>query len=512
MARLIFLFIFVLIAFSSCNENAGKLTDKLTSEYYSPLSVAEYSVDPGLIRKQIITFSKNDGITFPMDRKTRNYYTGDNPFIWINRIGIYDDADTLVCALKSVGDHGLRVDAFRVDRIEEDLERIKKLDFLDDAESINTVMARLEYNLTKAFFRYSAGLCYGFVNPDHLYNNLEKYGDDSVSTRFRQLCGLNVRRPNAAFYDKAVRKVANDSLSEFLKEVMPKGSLYEKLAVRLKKRHLTDDERIKTVCNMERCRWKTKAMPEPDSCMKRVVVNIPSYSLRALDRASGEELNLRIGCGTVEHKTPLLSSLIKRMDINPQWILPKSIAKDIVNNYSYMHKMGMFVYDKKSGKLPPEASSYSKIMSGDQYIIQAGGPKNSLGRIIFRFDNGFSVFLHDTSSPWLLQRDRRAISHGCVRVDRPAELALFLLGDKDEKTIEKLNYSMTMPFVNDNDSLVKQHIDRKKIINSLSVKPTVPLFITYYTVYYDNSDNLAEYDDIYGYDEPLIQKLSPIID
>lgn len=72
-------------------------------------------------------------------------------------------------------------------------------------------------------------------------------------------------------------------------------------------------------------------------------------------------------------------------------------------------------------------------MNGGQYIIQAGGPKNSLGRIIFRFDNNFSVFLHDTSSPWVFQRERRTVSHGCVRVEKPYELALFLLDDVDEK-------------------------------------------------------------------------------
>ena len=153
-------------------------------------------------------------------------------------------------------------------------------------------------------------------------------------------------------------------------------------------------------------------------------------------------------------------------------------------------------------------------MEGEQYIVQAGGPKNSLGRIIFRFDNGFSVFLHDTSSPWLFQRTYRALSHGCVRVEKPYELAIFLLKDKDEKLEDKLKYSMTVEFVNDNDSIAKQKkvkIDRKRIINSLSVKPAVPLVITYYTIYFNNKGELIEYQDVYGYDKVLADKLDPFV-
>lgn len=447
-----------------------------------------------------------------MDRKTRTYYAEHNLFLWINRAGNFDRADTLLAFLKAAGDCGLSRNAFRINRIEEDLDRVRNLDFKGRKNKINIIMARLEYNLTRAYLRYSAGLSFGFVNPDHLYNNFEEYNVDSTTTRYRQLCDLKIRRPDDGFYKKAVSKVVNDSISAFLNEIQPDGVLYKLLAARLKKGNLTHDERLKTICNMERCRWKHKSLPAFELCDKYVVVNIPSYNLRAVDKEHNETLSMRVGCGTVSHKTPLLSSRIMRMDVNPQWIVPKSIAKGFVYDQAYMYRMGMFVFDKKAGKLPPEAASYNKIMSGEQYIIQAGGSKNSLGRIIFRFDNNFSVFLHDTSAPWLFQRGMRAVSHGCVRVEKPLELALFLLSDKEGETVDKLKYSMTVQLVNEKDSLAKRNIDRKRIINTLGVKPSVPLFITYYTVYYDNAGNLVEYDDIYGYDEPLIKKLSPIIE
>ena len=484
----------------------------LTLESLSSLKVETYTLDHDLIRRNIEHLSASDGVSFPMDRHTKVYYASGKPFLWINRLGIYNHVDTLLGFLRTVSDCGLSIKSFRVGQIERDLERVRTLDFSAEND-INKVMARLEYNLTRAFFRYSAGIYYGFVNPDHIYNNFEKYDVDSVTKRFRQLCDLRVKRPDEAFYTIAAGKIANDSLTFFLKEIQPSGVLYDLLVERLKSDGLSKATRSKIICNIERCRWKSKKLSSPDTYDKYVVVNIPSYCLRAVDNNNKNSLlTMRVGCGTLDHKTPLLVSRIMRMDVNPQWIVPKSIAKDIVYSHAYMHKMGMFIYDKKAGKMPPEASSYTKIMAGEQYIIQSGGPKNSLGRIIFRFDNNFSVFLHDTSSPWLLQRNKRAISHGCVRVEKPFELALFLLHEKDEELTDKLKYSMTMQLVNDNDSLVKRRVNKKKIVNTLSVKPSVPLFISYYTVYYDSAGKLADYDDIYGYDEPLIQKLAPITD
>lgn len=445
-----------------------------------------------------------------MDKQTKKYYTNNNSFIWINRRGISERADTLLKYLKNVKSVGLSTKAFRLKQIEKDIDCLRQLDVINKENNINFIMARLEYNLTRAYFRYSAGMYYGFINPDFFYNNLETYNIDSITTKYRQLCEFNVKRPDQTFYSEVISKAVNNNLSGLLDKIEPDGLLYKLLINRLNTRNITNKERLKIICNIERCRWKSKYFSDFDSYDKYVIVNIPSYCLRAVEK--NEVLTMRIGCGTIEHKTPLLTSWITRMDINPQWIVPKSIAKGFFNDYSYMHKMGMFIYDRKEGKLPPESVSYNKIMSGEQYIIQSGGPKNSLGRIIFRFDNNFSVFLHDTSSPWLLQRNRRAISHGCVRVEKPFELALFLLSEKDDEVTSKLKYSMTTRLVNDNDSSVVRKINRKLIINTLKVKPAIPLFITYYTVYYDKTGNIVEYDDIYGYDAFLIEKLAPIVE
>jgi murein L,D-transpeptidase YcbB/YkuD len=148
------------------------------------------------------------------------------------------------------------------------------------------------------------------------------------------------------------------------------------------------------------------------------------------------------------------------------------------------------------------------LESKDYLVIQEGGQGNSLGRIIFRFDNDFSVFLHDTSSKEIFSRDTRGVSHGCVRVEKPFDLAVFMLKDKDEQIIDKIKYSMIADVSNldktdEDENTFVDTLDHSKLISSLPVDPQVPLFITYFTLYPVGNGRMAEYDDVYGYDHVI---------
>jgi murein L,D-transpeptidase YcbB/YkuD len=222
---------------------------------------------------------------------------------------------------------------------------------------------------------------------------------------------------------------------------------------------------------------------------------------------------MRVGCGTRKSKTPLLTSRIQRMDLNPKWFVPQSIAKGIVYSHGYLKRNNMYIYDKKEGKLDATRGSYSRIMEGKQYIVQEGGPGNSLGRIIFRFPNNHAVYLHDTSTPWFFQRSFRAVSHGCIRVQEPFRLAQFLLKDPDEELLEKIRYSMTANLTAEQHEDVDTSlmVDKSLLIHQVKVEPEIPLFITYYTVYPNQDGVLTEYQDVYGYDRALKKHLKPFI-
>ena len=398
---------------------------------------------------------------------------------------------------------------FVVGQIERDLQRIRTLDVDTGIRDVNRVMARLEYNLTKAFLRYTAGQHFGFTNPTQIFNNLDIREQDSVRTTYRGLFDIHIKRPSRDFYTTALRKVYNDSVSIFLRESQPQNALYARLIKHFKGKNLSEADRVRLLCNIERSRWRQNDYPQ--NHRKYVLVNVPSYHLDAIEGDS--VLTMRMACGTLDTKTPLLNSHIMRMDVNPQWIIPRSIIKKEVighaGNPDYFERHRYFILKRSSGRrVDPACVSAGMLLNPDYFVIQEGGEGNSLGRVVFRFSNNFSIFIHDTSSKWAFDRGSRSVSHGCIRVQKPFELAVFLLDKKDKTLIDKINYSMQADLSKPKEGEEKRtRVDYRRLVNSVKVNPNVPLFITYYTLYPDVTGKMQTYADVYGYDKVLYQYL-----
>lgn len=491
------------VLLTSCYKDSNPYAN-MSSDYFTRMSEDSLKLDRQGIRATIDSLDKATKILTASDKYVRNYYSEGNPCLWIHGGDVSAAADSVLVMLDNAEEHGFRGSLFRADDIRADIARVRSLSC--DGTALSNIFARLEYNLSLSYFRYITSLHYGFVSPNDIFNRIDTVYVDSVKKKMSRLCDMPVLRPDSVFYSKSVQMLSPDSIVGYVAGLSPQQPLYTLLKQRLANEELTPQQRKRVLCNMERCRWRLST--HIDDCKKYIEVNIPSFGLRAVDADS--VLTMRIGCGTVKQKTPLLSSKIKRMELNPQWIVPKSIAKGIAYSYSYMHRNNMFIHDKKLGKLPPEQSSLEKILNGEQYIVQESGPKNSLGRIIFRFENSFSVFLHDTSSPWIFQYKNRAVSHGCVRVQKPYDLAVFLLEKKDQELMDKIKYSMTVQL----DKTAKDYkpIDKSKMKKAVYLDKEIPLFISYYTVYYaSNDDYIVEYEDIYGYDKHLAGKLAPYV-
>lgn len=377
------------------------------------------------------------------------------------------------------------------------------------------MLARLEYWLTKSYLRYVGGQRFGYVNPTFVLNRLDSiepnpYDSIKRPVRYRGLYDVKIDHASDSFYHLALQQIvksgrSNDGerddrqkgvispLSAFLRDVQPKSAFYEQLMAKLQAPGLGKAMRTKILVNMERCRWRQADSPEKHQ--KYVLVNIPSYHLFAIDHQ--DTLSMRIGCGSTKTKTPLLTSYFKRMDLNPKWFVPRSIIiKDMAHhagNVGYFRSRNYYVSDRATGKeVDPARVSRNMLASGKYGVVQRGGKGNALGRIIFRFDNNFSVYLHDTSSRGVFEKEDRGVSHGCVRVEKPFELAKFLLKDKNEKLLGRIEYSMTADSLN----------IRSKVVGSVKVEPQVPLFITYYTLY-PFAGGMANYPDVYGFDEVI---------
>lgn len=505
----------VAIGLTGCREKAENPNKSIGAEAFSEWKTQAYALNSYRIRDAIDGFCRADRDSMAADYYTRSYYSKRNPFLWIDRSGVDERADTLVAVLKTVESMGFSEAAFGVERIERDLKRVRCLDFDGDSLAINRVMASIEYRLTKAYLRYTVGQRFGFANPNKLFNRLDPLPCDSTERPkgFRKLYDASTERPDDGFYVKALRQINRDSLGLFLRSVAPTSPMYARFMAELPSANgLTARRRL--LCNMERCRWRGGNPAEMDG--KYVVVNIPAFHLYAY---GGDSLmEMRVGCGSVKTKTPMLNSAIERMDVNPVWNIPMSIIKGEVAHHAgdtlYFNRNKYYIAERKSGKrLPIESVTSAMLLSGNYRVTQEGGEGNALGRIIFRFPNNFSVFLHDTSSRGVFQRDNRGVSHGCVRVERPFDFAAYLLDNPDEWTLDKLRISMDMPPQTARGrAYLKARREENRLVSSLKVSPRVPIYITYFTIYPDFRGKLVAWPDVYGYDDVLWRWIKPLTD
>ena len=365
----------------------------------------------------------------------------------------------------------------------------------------NLVVARLEYLLTKACLRYAIGQRYGYVNPKKAF-------------AAGGLFNLNIETPTKDFVQQVISQLKDDNLTACLRELNPQDAYYLQLKDLLAKA-TTNEERQRIMCNMERGRWRLKN-PIPDTG-KRVSGNIPAYHLYAY--GGDTTLDMRVVCGAVKTKTPLLDSRIEWMELNPKWIIPMSIIKQDVarraGDSAYFTRNRYDIFDRATNQqMPISAVTRDMLLSGKYRVAQRSGSDNSLGRIVFRFKNPYSVFLHYTSNPSAFRRDVRAISHGCVRVSRPFELAEFLLDNPDEWLLDRIRISMAMyPKTQRGRKYWNEHPDEedRKLINTQYVTPSIPLYIIYNTMWYDEAGALKTYRDVYGYDQVLWENLQPYL-
>lgn len=239
--------------------------------------------------------------------------------------------------------------------------------------------------------------------------------------------------------------------------------------------------------NMERLRW----MPR-DLGKRYVMVNIAGFYLSAIE--GGEHvLEMRIIVGRDYRSTPSFDSQLSQMVLNPYWNVPYSIAvKDLLpkqqHNSTYFASQGIKVFSKHDNSpINPDSVNWNSIKGGFPYVLrQNPGKKNALGYIKFLFSNPFSIYLHDTSSKQLFQKDVRTFSSGCIRLEKPWELARFALNGNNSgiNLTEKINSGETI---------------------TINLPKRVPIYLTYLTSWVDDQDHIHFAEDVYGRDKRLLE-------
>jgi murein L,D-transpeptidase YcbB/YkuD len=245
---------------------------------------------------------------------------------------------------------------------------------------------------------------------------------------------------------------------------------------------------------LERFRWV------PDEFAHRpIVVNIPEFRLRAFNDRYQTELEMKVVVGRAYHRqTPVFANTIRYIIFRPHWNVPLSIQRTellskITKDVQYLAKNDYEVVNSQGDVVSRDVVNeemLAQLRAGKLAIRQAPGAKNALGYIKFMFPNEYNVYLHGTPSTSLFSRSRRDFSHGCIRVEKPEELAAWVLRDRPEWTLDRIR-------------------EAENGAKSLQVNLTnpIPVLIVYGTAVVRESGEVCFFEDLYKHDAALEQVL-----
>lgn len=463
--------------------------------------------------------------------------------IWINdSLQLNERGEDLVKILSNALEYGLDPKNYLIDSINKSILEIQRTKEFKYRIGIATL---LENQLTKSYFNFGKHLNYGVIeNIDSLttltrkeFNiDLPKYLNDSYkkdsvifylldlqpkNEMYKKLQnGLEKHLQNTSLSKNkiSVNGFRIDSLESYkqakisleLHNYLKKNSLdleFENALKKFQYEHgLKPDGVIgKNTANalsrspydyyqsaavsLERWRWK---QPWKEHY---IFVNISSYKLRInLHDTLKKEHNVVVG--KLRNKTPEVYSKLSYLVAYPYWHVPKSISVNEIlvkakKDSSYMKRNNYEVFTKQREKVDTEQINWDNINRNNfnYYIRQKGGSSNALGLVKFIFANKYSIYLHDTPTKYHFQRELRAYSHGCVRVQDALDLADNILKyDDNEYTIDSIY------------SYVERRIEKKMMIEE-----KIPVYIQYITCETDKNNTIIFYKDIYNKDKDLIK-------
>jgi murein L,D-transpeptidase YcbB/YkuD len=293
-------------------------------------------------------------------------------------------------------------------------------------------------------------------------------------------------------------KVLDEELSEAVKRFQIHHGIYTDGMVGNETREAMSipvEKRIaQIIVNMERWRWVPRNLG-----FRYVIVNAAGYELEIVEDQE-PVLEMRVVVGKRERPTPVFTSDLQFVDINPVWNVPRTIAvEDILpklqRDPGFVQREGIDVlsgWGKNEKKVNPYSIDWSFYNEKHLpfHFSQPPGPKNPLGRIRFLFPNTHDIYLHDTNHTELFANPERNFSSGCIRVERPLTLARYLLKDDSAWSLDKI-----VQQINSGQSL------------RIQLGRTLPVYVLYFTAWVDDDGAINFYQDAYGRDKELLYEL-----
>lgn len=239
--------------------------------------------------------------------------------------------------------------------------------------------------------------------------------------------------------------------------------------------------------NLERFRALSKGLGE-----RYIAINIADFELKVVEHGHSV-MSMKVIVGKQYWNTPLFSSQLTHIVFNPSWYVPSSIAVEeilpkIKKESDYLNKEGFKVFSKdKNNRKEIDAGTVNwDNITAENFnyrFVQVPGTKNPLGKLKFTFPNEYFVYLHDTPAKALFEKSNRAFSHGCIRIEKPFELAEYLFRDDPSWSHRK----------------IADMIDREKEVK-VKIPTPVTIHLLYLTAWVDEENVLQFRDDIYGKD------------
>jgi murein L,D-transpeptidase YcbB/YkuD len=486
-----------MVVFQSCKKSRSDMGKNL---YLKTKNKVFKDVTPegcAVVFQKVLEEEKSK-LTYPQTISSFYDANGYDPIFVMDHI-FNKDLKFADIYFQKAGEHGLDPKIFNAVELAALINKFynkKEIKTLDEAYH---AIAELELLTANSLIRYSNALQYGVVNPKSIY---ARYYTKTL-------------RPDSTSAQKIFQIT---DIKTYLDSIQPKDPSYKALQKALADGTVvpgTSPEETKRViiANLERLRWKNKPLES-----KYVIVNIPDYQLNVMDGGKSV-LNMKVCVGQGrnpygktdltnyvdsdkvdkpnQHSTPQLNSTIHSVDVNPVWNIPESIAtKEIMveaaKDKYYLENKGINVY--KNGKLiDPDDINWNTAAKGDYEFKQKPGDDNSLGKIKFMFNNQSNVYLHDTPAKAAFDRSMRAISHGCVRLGDPQELAHNLFGDGKKF-----------------DLIVKDMAADKPDPTTVNLAPNIPVYITYVTAWADTTGAIQIRPDVYELDTVLYNALANV--
>ncbi|MBI1233573.1 MAG: L,D-transpeptidase family protein [Alphaproteobacteria bacterium] len=253
-------------------------------------------------------------------------------------------------------------------------------------------------------------------------------------------------------------------------------------------------EKVRRIdANIER--WR---QAPPNFGPNHIRVNIPAYEARAYENGR-EALSMRVIVGQNGWQTPVFAETVEYVIANPRWYVPESILGNeqlgrIRTDPDYIARNGFYVLDRHTGeRVPDDTVDWDRPgVENDYRLVQTAGSGNALGTVKIMFPNQYSVYLHDTPADSLFERSYRALSHGCVRLERPHEMARWVLrtGGSGDR-------------ISDIDTAWNTGVNTR-----FDLAEPIPVYLVYFTVEVDDDGDAVFHQDIYDRDQSILQALA----